>query len=98
MLGEGRELYYSLDVVQTVKRVEAQQIYNETYLTSRTCYNDSDYKEVEEIAEKILPRALRNFLALLIWNFPAIEEVRSPDYEERLAEYLREIIGEEEEL
>lgn len=93
--GDGRELFYSLDVIQTIKRIEANYVYRETGLTLETCYNDNDYRYYAEVAEEVLPKELRSFLALLMWKLPALEEGYSSDLADRLREYLEEIIEED---
>ena len=91
---DGVGLFYSLEVVEAIRRVEAKYIYRETGLTLETCYNENDYNNYREVAEEVLPRELRNFLALLIGKLPALEEGYSSDYTERLRAYLEELIEE----
>jgi len=93
---DGRELYYSLDVIQTIKRREAKYIYEETGLTLDTLYNDNDYNLYRQVSREILPEELIHFLAMLILKLPALEEGSSSSCEERLLAYLEEIIEEEE--
>lgn len=93
--GDGIQLFYSLDVIQTIKRVEAQYVYRETGLTLDTLYNENDFNYYREVAREILPEKLAHFLALLIWKLPALEEDYSLDNEERLIEYFKEIIEED---
>lgn len=95
---DGRELYYSLDVIHTIKRRQAKYIYEETGLTLDTLYNDNDYNLYKEVSREILPEELIHFLALLIFKLPALEESSSNCEErlERFIAYLEEIIEEEE--
>ena len=97
-MNDGRELYYSLEAVNTLKRIETQYVYRETGLTLGTLYNDDDYRLYNEVAREILPEPLDNFLLKLIISFPALEKSSSGCEEEkkRLREYLEEIIREEE--
>ena len=95
---DGVEIFYSLDVIQTIKRVEASYIYKETGLTLETCYNQNDYNYYRDVAEEVLPRELRSFLALLIGKLPALEEGYSSDLADRIRAYLEELIEDGEEL
>ena len=95
---DGVQLYYSLDVIQTLKRREAQYVYRETGLTLDRLYNDNDYRLYNEVAREILPEPLDNLLLKLILCLPALEESSSgcEEKKRRLIEYLEEIIREEE--
>lgn len=95
---DGRELYYSLDVIQTIKRREAKYIYEETGLTLDTLYNENDYNLYRQVSREILPEELVLFLSRLLLELPALEESSSDtrDRLERFIAYLEEIIEEEE--
>lgn len=95
---DGRELYYSLDVIQTIKRSEARYVYEETGLTLDTLYNENDYRLYSEVAREILPEELVLFLSMLLLELPALEESSSDtrDRLERFIAYLEAIIEEEE--
>ena len=95
---DGRELYYSLDVIQTIKRSEARYVYEETGLTLDTLYNENDYRLYSEVAREILPEELVLFLSILLLELPALEESSSDtrDRLERFIAYLEAIIEEEE--
>ena len=96
---DGRELYFSLDVITTIKRLEAQYVYRETGLTLDTLYNDNDYRLYNEVARELIPEPLDIFLLSLMLKLPALEEEASSSEEgkiERLLTYLEEIIEEGE--
>ena len=95
---DGRELYYSLDVIQTIKRSEARYVYEETGLTLDTLYNENDYRLYSEVAREILPEELVLFLSMLLLELPALEESSSDtgDRLERFIAYLEAILEEEE--
>ena len=96
---DGRELYFSLDVITTIKRLEAQYVYRETGLTLDTLYNDNDYRLYNEVARELIPEPLDIFLLSLMLNLPALEKEASSSEEgtlERLITYLEEIIEEGE--
>lgn len=93
---DGRELFFSLDVIQIIKRREAKYVYEETGLTLDTLYNENDYRLYNEVARELIPEALDNFLIALMLILPALEVPESDNQRERLLTYLEEIIEEEE--
>lgn len=95
---DGVQLYFSLDVIRTIKSREAQYVYKETGLTIDTLYNSNDFENYNEVAREILPEPLDNFLLMLMLNLPELEDSTGwEDRKEKIINLFTEIIGEEEE-
>ncbi len=71
---DGRELYYSLDVITALRARQAQYIYRETGLTINTLYNYNDHLIFDEVAREIIPEPLDNLLLSLMLKLPALEK------------------------